>query len=57
MVTGRLTLEELQQWEKEHGFVRGHYNNSCHNPEFYEYEEIINDEILMYDWYLHWLGE
>jgi hypothetical protein len=57
MVTGQLTLEELQQWEKEHGFVKDHYKNTAHNPEFYEYEEIINDEILMYDWYLHWLGE
>jgi hypothetical protein len=50
-------LEELQQWEKENHFVKDHYKNTIHNPEFLEYEEIINDEILLASWYEYWLGE
>jgi hypothetical protein len=50
-------LEELQQWEREYGFVKDNYKNTMHNPEFLEYDEIINNEELLSSWHQEWLEE
>ena len=50
-------LEELQEWERQYGFVKDNYLNTSHNAEFLEYEEIINNESSLASWHQDWLEE
>lgn len=47
-------LVRLIVWEKMYGFVKDNYK---HNPKFLEYDEILNDENEMFEWFKQWHGD
>jgi hypothetical protein len=51
------TLEKLQTWEQMYGFVKDHTNNNPSATLRMDYEDIINDEDEMYDYFISWLGD
>ncbi len=44
-------LIKLIKWEQMYGFVKDNYK---HNPKFLEYDEILNDENEMFEWFKQW---